>query len=128
MTLIRFYIYLVLLTLLQIGVVLFIPNLTPTKDTIEAILFFAILTGIVYRIANWGTAHKSPQHFLTATYISIGLRFVLSLFYVLYYKLTRTEYELGFIFSFFFSYVFYTIFEITSLTTKLRPDYTGKKS
>jgi hypothetical protein len=128
MTLIRFYIFLIAITLLQIGVALAIPQLIPVNDVIKAVVFFAILTAAIYPIANIGAGNKDGYTFITTAYLAIGIRFVLSMCYVVYYKLTRSTYELGFIFSFFISYIFYTLFEITSLTAKLRPNLKEKRS
>lgn len=128
MTFIRFYLFLLAITLIQIGIVTAIPNLVPVTDVVKAIAFFAILTGAIYPIANIGAGNKDRYTFITTAYISIGLRFILSMCYIVYYKLTRTQYELGFIFSFFASYIFYTVFEITSLTAKLRPNLKEKPS
>jgi len=126
MTFIRFYIFLIAITLLQIGVVLCIPHLVPTKDIINAIVFMAILTALIYPIAYIGAGKKDRFTFIISAYLTIGIRFILSICYIIYYKYTRTNYELGFIFSFFITYIFYTVFEITSLTAKLRLDLKEK--
>lgn len=128
MTFIRFFFYLIALTLVQVGIVLAIPELVPVNDVIRVIVFFAVLTAAIYPIANMGAGSKDGYTFITTAYIAIGLRFILSMCYVVYYKMTRTTYENGFIFSFFISYIFYTVFEITSLTAKLRPDLKAKQS
>lgn len=128
MTFIRFYIFLVAITLLQVGVVLAIPHLVPTNDVLKAIFFMAILTAVIYPIAHLGAGNKDAHTFIITAYLTIGIRFILSMCYVVYYKYTRTNYELGFIFSFFITYIFYTVFEITSLTAKLRPDLKEKQS
>lgn len=128
MTFIRFYLYLVAITLIQVGIAMAIPQLIPVNDVIKAIVFFAILTAAIFPIAHMGAGNKDAYTFITTAYIAIGLRFILSMCYVVYYKLTRTTYENGFIFSFFISYIFYTVFEITSLTAKLRPNLKGKTS
>jgi hypothetical protein len=128
MTLIRFYIFLIAITLLQIGVALAIPQLIPVTDVIKAVIFFAILTAAIYPIANFGAGKKDGYTFIITAYLTIGIRFVLSMCYVLYYKLTRSTHDLGFIFSFFVSYIFYTLFEITSITAKLRLDLKEKYS
>jgi hypothetical protein len=128
MTFIRFYIFLVAITLLQVGVVLAIPHLVPVNDVLKVIGFMAILTAVTYPIANIGAGNKDAYTFIITAYLTIGIRFILSMCYVVYYKYTRTNYELGFIFSFFIAYIFYTVFEITSLTAKLRPDLKEKQS
>ena len=128
MTFLRFYFYLIAITLIQVGIALAIPQLIPVQDVIKAIVFFAILTAAIFPIANIGAGSKDGYTFITTAYIAIGIRFILSMCYVVYYKLTRTTYENGFIFSFFISYIFYTVFEITSLTAKLRPNLKGKTS
>lgn len=80
-----------------------------------------ILTAAIYPIASIGRKSSDGYTFITTAYISIGLRFIMSLCYIVYYKLTRTQYELSFIFAFFASYILYTVFEIYWLTAKLRP-------
>jgi hypothetical protein len=128
MTLIRFTFLLLAVTLFQVGIVLAIPNIVPVNDTIKAIVFFATITAAIYPIARFGRNHSDPSMFINTAYISIGLRFVMSLCYVVYYKYTHMGYSKAFIISFFISYVFYTIFEITSLTAKLRPNSKEKNS
>jgi hypothetical protein len=128
MTFIRFYFSLAVITILQVVVVLTIPHLVPTKDVINVIIFMSVLTAITYPIANIGAGNKDAHTFIITAYLTIGIRFILSMCYVIYYKYTRTNYELGFIFSFFITYIFYTVFEITSLTAKLRPDLKEKQS
>ncbi len=123
---ITFYVYLIGITLLQVGGVLQIPHLLPVKDTVTTIIFFCILTAVIYPIASIGRKSKDGYTFVIAAYISIGLRFILSLCFIVYYKLTRTSYETGFILAFFGSYILYTIFEIYWLTAKLRPISTEK--
>lgn len=113
---------------MQVGIVLAIPHLVPTDDVLKAIFFMAILTAVIYPIAHLGAGNKDAHTFIITAYLTIGIRFILSICYVVYYKYTRTNYELGFIFSFFITYIFYTVFEITSLTAKLRPDLKQKQS
>jgi hypothetical protein len=87
-----------------------------------------ILTALIYPIAYMGAGKKDGYAFIISAYLTIGIRFIFSIFYILYYRYTRTNYELGFIFSFFITYIFYTVFEITSLTAKLRLDLKEKHS
>jgi hypothetical protein len=124
----RFYLFLVAITLVQVGVAMAIPQLIPVNDVVKAIIFMAVLTAAIYPIARIGKNQKAPHTFIITAYIAIGLRFILSMCYIVYYKLTRSTYDTGFIFSFFISYIFYTVFEITSLTAKLRPNLKGKPS
>ncbi|MES2559694.1 MAG: hypothetical protein V4590_08145 [Bacteroidota bacterium] len=126
--LIRFYSLLLGLTLLQIGIVLQFPEVFVVKDTVISIMFMGILTAAIYPIAMIGRKSDDGYTFIISAYISIGLRFILSLCFIVYYKLTRTHYELSFIFAFFTSYILYTIFEIYWLTAKLRPILKEKTS
>jgi hypothetical protein len=121
-----FYLYLIGLMLVQVGIVMQMPHLLPVNDTVTTIIFFAILTAAIYPIARIGRKSNDGYTFVIAAYISIGLRFILSLCFVVYYKLTRTSYETGFILAFFASYILYTLFEIYWLTAKLRPISTEK--
>lgn len=125
---IKFYSYLIALTLFQIGLVLAFPNIFVVKDTVISIIFMGILTAAIYPIAIIGRKSSDGYTFITTAYISIGLRFILSLCFIVYYKLTRTHYELSFIFAFFASYILYTVFEIYWLTAKLRPILKEKAS
>ncbi len=79
MTLIRFTFLLLAVTLFQIGIVLAIPNLVPVNDTIKAIVFFATITAAISPIARFGRNHSDPSMFINTAYISIGLRFIMSL-------------------------------------------------
>ncbi len=126
--LIRFYTFLFGLALLQVGIVLQFPDVFVVKDTVISIIFMGILTAAIYPIAMIGRKSDDGYTFIISAYISIGLRFILSLCFIVYYKLTRTHYELSFIFAFFTSYILYTIFEIYWLTAKLRPILKEKTS
>lgn len=125
---IRFYLFLLAITLFQIGIVWSLPHLLPVDDVTKAIVFLAILTAAIYPIALMGTGQKDGNLFIASAYLSIGLRFILSLCYIIFYRYTRTEYHKSFILAFFIAYIFYTVFEITSLTAKLRPDIKKKTS
>lgn len=126
MTFIRFYALLLLITLLQLGIIYLLPQVNNWADNARAIVFLAILTAAIYPIASVGIGSKNGYAFITTAYLSIGLRFMFSIGYIVYYKYTRTSFDKGFIILFFVSYIFYTVFEITSLTAKLRPDTTKK--
>lgn len=124
----RFYLLLTGLILLQTGIILLFPTIFPVKDTVISIIFMGILTGAIFPIASIGRKSDDGYTFIISAYISIGLRFILCLCFIVYYKLTRTHYELSFIFAFFASYILYTIFEIYWLTAKLRPILKEKTS
>ncbi|MBW7845349.1 MAG: hypothetical protein H3C45_06840 [Bacteroidia bacterium] len=127
MSFIRFFLYLVLITVIQIGCVFLLQDYLIVKDVLKVILFFAILTFAIYPISLIGKNHKDPSMFVNIAYITIGFRFIMSMVYILYYKYTHDFYPKSFIFSFFISYVFYTIFEITAVTVKLRPNLNNGK-
>jgi hypothetical protein len=124
----RFYLILAGLTLFQIGIVMQMPQILPVKDTIICIAFLGILTAAIYPIAAIGRKSLDGHTFIISAYLSIGLRFILSLCFIIYYKLTRSTYEVSFILAFFVSYILYTIFEIYWLTAKLRPILKEKAS
>jgi hypothetical protein len=124
----KFYAYLLGITFLQIGIVTAFPEIFIVKDTVISIIFMGILTGAIYPIASIGRKSDDGYTFIISAYISIGLRFILSLCFIVYYKLTRSHYELSFIFAFFASYILYTVFEIYWLTAKLRPILKEKAS
>jgi hypothetical protein len=125
---IRFYSYLLGITFFQVGIILAFPAIFVVKDTVISIIFMSILTAAIYPIASIGRKSSDGYTFITTAYISIGLRFILSLCFIVYYKLTRSHYELSFIFAFFASYILYTVFEIYWLTAKLRPILKEKDS
>lgn len=124
--LIQFYAILFGLTLILVGIVKTFPENFPTQDMISVLIFFMILTALIYPIAAIGRKSNDGYTFITAAYISIGLRFILSLCFVVYYKYTRSSYEVSFIIFFFIAYILYTLFEIYWLTAKLRPDLKDK--
>jgi hypothetical protein len=124
----KFYLYLLGITLFQIGIVMGMPSLLPVKDTVLSIVFFAVLTAAIYPIAAIGRQSSDGHTFVITAYLSIGLRFILSLCFIVYYKYTRSTYEISFILAFFTSYILYTIFEIYWLTAKLRPILKEKAS
>jgi hypothetical protein len=124
--LIRFYLYLLGITLLLLAIVDLMPKDYPRYDIKLSVIFLALITAAIFPIAVVGRKNKDGHVFITTAYLSIGLRFLLSLVFVLYYKLTRSTYELSFIFSFFTSYILYTLFEIYWLTAKLRTDLKDK--
>jgi uncharacterized membrane protein len=124
--LVQFYIILFGLTILMAGSVNMLPQNFPTKDMISVLVFFMILTALIYPIAAFGRKSNDGYTFIAAAYISIGLRFILSLCFVVYYKYTRSTYEVSFILFFFIAYILYTLFEIYWLTAKLRPDLKDK--
>lgn len=125
---ILFYFYLVAITFLQIGITMQLPDLLPVNDTVISIIFMGIVTAAIYPIASIGRKSNDGHTFVMSAYITIGLRFLLSLCFILYYKITRTSYEMGFILAFFISYILFTIFEIYWLTAKLRPNLNEKGS
>lgn len=124
----KFYFYLMGITLVQIGIILQLPHLLPVQDTVISIIFMGILTAAIYPIARIGRKSSDGYTFVISAYITIGLRFLLSLSYIVYYKMTRTTYEMGFILAFFLSYILFTLFEIYWLTAKLRPNLNEKGS
>lgn len=124
----KFYLYLMGITLFQVGIVMELPSLLPVKDTVLSIIFLAVLTGAIYPIAAIGRRSSDGHTFVISAYLSIGLRFILSLCFIVYYKYTRNTYDMGFILAFFASYILYTMFEIYWLTAKLRPILKEKAS
>jgi len=124
----KFYLYLLGITLFQVGIVMELPSLLPVKDTVLSIVFLAMLTGAIYPIAAIGRRSSDGHTFVISAYLSIGLRFILSLCFIVYYKYTRSTYDMGFILAFFTSYILYTMFEIYWLTAKLRPILKEKAS
>ena len=92
MSFIRFFLYLVLITVIQIGCVFLLQDYLIVKDVLKVILFFAILTFAIYPISLIGKNHKDPSMFVNIAYITIGFRFIMSMVYILYYKYTHDFY------------------------------------
>ncbi len=127
-TYIGFFMTLIAITAFQLVAIFLLQDSLPLKDTSTAIFFLAILTAAIFPIASIGKKSNDAYTFIISAYISIGVRFILSMCYILYYKYTRDHYPIGFIFAFFISYILYTIFEIYWLTAKLRPNLKENES
>jgi hypothetical protein len=91
------------------------------NDAIICLTFYCIVTCLVFYISYLGLK-KGPQNFVMHSYAALAVRFISSLFYVLYYSQTHKTYQLSFIFYFMLLFILFIVFEIYILTTKLRLD------
>ncbi len=91
------------------------------NDAIICLTFYCIVTCLVFYISYLGLK-KGPQNFVMHSYAALAVRFISSLFYVLYYAQTHKTYQLSFIFYFMLLFILFIVFEIYILTTKLRLD------
>lgn len=91
------------------------------NDAIICLTFYCIVTCLVFYISYLGLK-KGPQNFVMHSYAALAIRFISSLFYVLYYAQTHKTYQLSFIFYFMLLFILFIVFEIYILTTKLRLD------
>jgi hypothetical protein len=89
------------------------------NDAIICLTFYCIVTCLVFYISYLGLK-KGPQNFVMYSYAALAIRFISSLFYVLYYAQTHKTYQLSFIFYFMLLFILFIVFEIYILTTKLR--------
>jgi hypothetical protein len=89
------------------------------NDAIICLTFYCIVTCLVFYISYLGLK-KGPQNFVMYSYAALAVRFISSLFYVLYYAQTHKTYQLSFIFYFMLLFILFIVFEIYILTTKLR--------
>jgi hypothetical protein len=89
------------------------------NDAMICLTFYCIVTCLVFYISYLGLK-KGPQNFVMHSYAALAVRFISSLFYVLYYAQTHKSYQLSFIFYFMLLFILFIVFEIYILTTKLR--------
>ena len=120
----KFYTQLFLITLIC-GAILFISDVTGfTHIGIIgwiALGFFAILTTILTNM-SLRSAAKSGSRFVTGVMGGVGLRMMFCVLFVIIYWVTAKERNTFFIIYFFILYLFFTVFEIKFLLSKLRPD------
>lgn len=91
------------------------------NDAIICLTFYFLVTCLVFYISYLGLK-KGAQSFVMHTYAALAVRFISSLFYVLYYAQTHKTAQLSFIFYFMLLFILFIVFEIYILTTKLRLD------
>jgi hypothetical protein len=81
--------------------------------------FFFLLTNLVFFMVS-NAIGKRNQTFMYAMGGSMGLRFILSIAFILVYIQFGGERELGIVIYFMIMYLLYTMFEIYFLLTNLR--------
>lgn len=121
----KFYMHLVVLTLLLALVIFGIQNfqqkIVVGNLTWLALIYFFLLTLIIYRI-SYSALLKKNEIFLGRIYSAIGLRFVFSVFPLILYLMFYPQRQIPFVIAYLFLYFFYTAFEIYYLVVNLRPD------
>ncbi|MFM9945826.1 MAG: hypothetical protein ACKVQB_11410 [Bacteroidia bacterium] len=120
----KFYTQLFLITLIC-GAILFISDVTGFTHIgligWIALAFFAILTTVLTNM-SLRSAAKSDSRFVTGVMGGVGLRMMFCVLFVIIYWVTAKERNTFFIIYFFILYLFFTVFEIKFLLSKLRPD------
>lgn len=120
----KFYTQLLLLTLIC-GAILFISDFTGFTHIgligWLALAFFVLLT-IILTNMSLRTAAKSGSRFVTGVMGGVGLRMLVCVLFVVIYWVTAKERDTFFIIYFFILYLFFTVFEIMFLLSKLRTD------
>ena len=121
----KFLIDLLILTLILLAIVsavnIWLVDSIHSGWTIGALVFFTALTMLTYNIGT-NALDKAQKTFTAAIYGSIGLRFIFSLFFIVIYLIINEVKDRVFIAEFLLLYLFYTMFEIYYLVTKLRSE------
>lgn len=121
----KFLIDLLILSLILLAIVsavnIWLVDSIHSEWTIAALAFFTGLTMLTYYIGN-NALDKAQKTFTAAIYGSIGLRFIFSLFFIVIYLIINEVKDRVFIAEFLLLYLFYTMFEIYYLVTKLRSE------
>ncbi len=86
-----------------------------------ALGFFALLTSVLTHM-SLKSAAKSGSRFVTGVMGGVGLRMLFCVLFVIIYWVTTKERNTFFIIYFFILYLFFTVFEIMFLLSKLRTD------
>lgn len=122
MTLPQFNKQLGILTLVLIGVSVSLSYFQPFEDTlglsISTILFFAILTIVLFFLGNATSNSSNKNHFLVVAMSSIFVKLVLTLLILFTYQAFFAPVSRSHLFLFIIIYLAYTIFE-TYLLMKL---------
>lgn len=84
-----------------------------------ALLFFIVLT--VFSYSYVASAKKQDNNFFVKRFfITMGLRLIFCIIFLVIYMISRPEREPIFVLTFMILYLFYTMFEIYYLVSKLR--------
>lgn len=126
---IRFFINLIILTI-ALSIIIFGLQQMSTiilidKDIWKMIIFLFTITSISHTISYIGTLRK-PEESLLFSFASIGIHFLLSIISITILIFNGIENTNTFFFNFLVLYFCYTLFDIYSLITNLRPN--SKKS
>jgi hypothetical protein len=113
----------VVMTLILAGITYAIINTTnwfiDTKWVWFSLSFFFLLTNLVFFMVSNAMGRRN-QTFMYAMGGSMGLRFILSIGFIVSYLQFGGEREIGIIVYFMLMYLLYTIFEIYFLLANLR--------
>jgi hypothetical protein len=102
----------------------YLPNYNPGTFVWYALIFFTLLTYVIYMIASMGV-NRGNKTFIYTAFGTMIIRLLASVFFIIIYLLVNQEKNLSFIVSFLSFYLFFTIFEIYHLVRKLRPEKSG---
>lgn len=121
----KFYLQLVILTF-----VLFVPlalmkyglDLYSQGNTIWfSLAFFTLLTIVSYQYTMSANKLKNSK-FVTRFFVTTGIRIILCAIFLAIYLIISENRDKVFVVTFMILYLFYTMFEIYHLVTKLRPE------
>lgn len=124
MSLQRFISYYILYTAILAGIAVALPFIFPNVSLLANKFwlifgFLSMLTLIAYVLAFLGIKHN-PETGVMAIMVSIGVKMLFSMAFVLIYSLNHKGKDLLFAFNFFSLYLLFTGFEIYGLLRNLR--------
>ncbi len=80
----------------------------------SSILFFAIITAVIYAVASRSISGKNHRMFSTAVMGSMTIKLFASVLFVLFYSLIQKPPSVLIILPFFLFYICYTVIEISA--------------
>lgn len=82
--------------------------------------FFSLISLITHMVSQIGIKNRQDFHFYY--YVSMGIRFFISLFFIVLSAILIEVGRVPYVLNFFVIYILYTSFEIYHLIRNLRPD------
>ena len=98
----------------------------PQPATDQTLFFFAFLTVISFLLTAYSYG-KDRFTFVNIAYLVMALRMFGTIIFILLFLWHQRPYSKSFLLLMFGLYIFYTVFEIYYLTTKLHPDFNKDK-
>ncbi len=102
------------------------PITLPQPATDLTLFFFAFLTIISFLLTAYSYG-KDRFTFVNTAYLVMALRMFGTIGFILLFLWGQRPYSKSFLLLMFGLYIFYTVFEIYYLTTKLHPDFNKDK-